>query len=145
MEKWTGNKLLSVDIWKYAIAQRKMRRARKVLSRYGDRSEIIRDLSLSASKKIPDGSLDFVYIDADHGFCAVLTDILAWMPKVRAGGILSGHDYNASCSGPSYKDVAATEVRSAVDLTFGALGWTIYESSPEEEEFTSWFVWKRET
>lgn len=40
-----------------------------------------------------DGSLDAVFIDADHTYEAVKRDIANWMPKVRKGGILAGHDY----------------------------------------------------
>ena len=41
-----------------------------------------------------DGSLDGVFIDADHTYEAVKKDIENWMPKIRKGGILAGHDYN---------------------------------------------------
>ena len=47
---------------------------------------------LSASK-FDDKSLDFVFIDADHTYESAKKDILAWLPKVKAGGILAGHDY----------------------------------------------------
>ncbi len=36
--------------------------------------------------------LDFVYIDGDHRYEAVKADIQAWLPHVRAGGIIAGHD-----------------------------------------------------
>lgn len=49
--------------------------------------------SYDAAKRVRDGSLDFVYIDANHGFEAVVADLAAWAPKVRPGGIISGHDY----------------------------------------------------
>jgi len=49
--------------------------------------------SISASKIFDDKSLDFVFIDADHAFVNVSLDILAWKPKVKIDGILSGHDY----------------------------------------------------
>ncbi len=42
---------------------------------------------------MPDESLDFVYIDADHRFDYVMEDLIAWGRKVRKGGIISGHDY----------------------------------------------------
>ncbi len=47
-----------------------------------------------AAKLFPDGYLDMVYVDADHSYNAVVEDINAWMPKIRRGGILGGHDYN---------------------------------------------------
>jgi len=37
---------------------------------------------------------DFVYIDAMHTQWAVEEDIDAWLPLVKPGGILFGHDYN---------------------------------------------------
>jgi len=49
--------------------------------------------SVEASKLIPDESLDLVYIDASHDYKSVLSDITHWEPKVRPGGIVSGHDY----------------------------------------------------
>ena len=39
------------------------------------------------------GQLDSVYIDADHCYPAVRADIAAWLPKVRPGGIIAGHDF----------------------------------------------------
>lgn len=46
-----------------------------------------------AAPLFEDGSLDSVFIDADHTYEAVKRDIANWMPKVRKGGILAGHDY----------------------------------------------------
>lgn len=46
-----------------------------------------------AANIIPDGHLDMVYIDAIHTFEHVHADIGYWLPKVREGGIIGGHDY----------------------------------------------------
>lgn len=35
---------------------------------------------------------DVVFIDGDHRYDAVAADIAAWLPKVRPGGVLCGHD-----------------------------------------------------
>jgi predicted O-methyltransferase YrrM len=53
----------------------------------------IRTDSVSASKMYAEESLDAVFIDADHRYESVKADILAWMPRVKNGGILAGHDY----------------------------------------------------
>jgi hypothetical protein len=50
--------------------------------------------SQEAANLIPDGYLDLFYIDAEHTFDAVTRDIVAWLPKLRAGGWASGHDWS---------------------------------------------------
>ena len=54
---------------------------------------LIKEASPKAASIFPDGFFDFVYIDAAHSYEACKADIEAWQPKVRAGGILGGHDY----------------------------------------------------
>lgn len=53
----------------------------------------IRKTSVEAAKDFPDKSLDAVYIDAEHDEDSVRSDIQTWRPKIKFGGILSGHDY----------------------------------------------------
>lgn len=36
---------------------------------------------------------DFVFIDAAHDYESVKADIQAWIPKVKPGCVLAGHDY----------------------------------------------------
>lgn len=54
---------------------------------------IRRGYSADVAPTVPDGSLDFVYIDGNHVYDAVMQDLTLWAPKVRKGGIVSGHDY----------------------------------------------------
>jgi len=49
--------------------------------------------SKEAAQHVPDGSLDLVFIDADHSYKMCKRDIDVWTPKVRLGGIVAGHDY----------------------------------------------------
>lgn len=50
--------------------------------------------SIDASKEFKDGSVDFVYIDANHKYESVLEDIATWLPKVREFGCIGGHDFH---------------------------------------------------
>lgn len=49
--------------------------------------------SIEAAGKFEDNSIDFVHIDASHDYHSVLSDIIAWYPKVKPGGFISGDDY----------------------------------------------------
>jgi len=48
-----------------------------------------------ASKKFKKASLDFVYIDGSHDFDSVCNDIEIWLPKLKPGGMIAGHDYTS--------------------------------------------------
>lgn len=53
---------------------------------------VVSDSAAGASLFEP-ASCDFVFIDADHSYAAVHQDITCWLPRIRPGGILAGHDY----------------------------------------------------
>jgi hypothetical protein len=55
--------------------------------------------SLEAAATYKDNSLSFVMLDASHEYEDVKADILAWLPKVQSGGILSGDDYHHTWPG----------------------------------------------
>jgi len=61
------------------------------LAPYGVR--FLQMTSMEAVGSFEDHSLDFVYIDGDHTFDAVMCDIMFWNRKVRVGGVLAGHDF----------------------------------------------------
>lgn len=77
-----------------------------------------------ASTLVADGSMDFVFIDADHSEFAVADDITCWQPKVKKGGWLGGHDYSHKFPG----------VVKSVDRFFG----------PKVQEWPGhiWGVWQ---
>ena len=80
---------------------------------YGERAVALRMSSEEAAQQVPDESLDFVFIDANHAYEYVKQDIELWMPKLRPGGLVSGHDYENDTTKPSWG------VKKAVDEAFG--------------------------
>ena len=76
--------------------------------------------SEQAAPIIKDGSLDLVFIDGLHDFDNVTLDINLWLPKVRLGGILCGHDYGQKSIYPPVGKTAIIEITEAVDKFFGA-------------------------
>jgi hypothetical protein len=55
--------------------------------------------SQEASKLLYGLQFDFVYLDGDHRYESVRSDIMHWMPLVKKGGYLCGHDYESSNHG----------------------------------------------
>jgi hypothetical protein len=74
--------------WKRVKAQ-----AFAVAAKYKDKAIVIQNDSVAAANRISDGKLDFVFIDGDHSYEGCSRDIEAWLPKVKPGGWLMGHDY----------------------------------------------------
>lgn len=62
-------------------------------------AEVLIEDTKEAHRNFEDGSLDLVFIDADHSYAGVKADILNWLPKVRVGGMICGHDYSDEFSG----------------------------------------------
>jgi predicted O-methyltransferase YrrM len=62
--------------------------------RFGKRCVLHKMDTAEAAKLIPDDSLDLVFLDADHSEAGVLADIDDYLPKIRKGGVICGHDIN---------------------------------------------------
>jgi len=58
-----------------------------------DKVTILRGRSSIMCHEIPNDSLDWVFIDARHDYLGCKEDIECYYPKVKRGGIVSGHDY----------------------------------------------------
>jgi predicted O-methyltransferase YrrM len=56
--------------------------------------KVVIDDSVAAARTYADQSLDFVFLDAAHEEEPVRQDVRAWLPKVRPGGVLAGHDWS---------------------------------------------------
>lgn len=91
-----------------------------------ERVHFLQGRSDAIAERFDDASLDLVFIDADHAEEAVLVDLAAWVPKVRPGGIVAGHDY-ASAHHPGVKpavDAFFREHRHPVQLEANKVWWT---------------------
>lgn len=54
---------------------------------------VLRMTSLEASTKFPDEFFDFIYVDGDHSYKGVISDLKSYLPKLKSDGILIGDDY----------------------------------------------------
>ena len=89
--------------------------------------EIIRMTSMNALEDIEDGSLDFIYIDGNHEWPYVASDIFYWSQKVRSGGIVSGHDYVTNPRHFPFNEV--TEVVDAYTKAFCINPWWVVDKA----------------
>lgn len=66
---------------------------------------VLRGTTADVIDTIPDGSLDFVYVDGDHTLRGITLDMLLAWPKVRPGGAIGGDDCSPSAwqHGASYE------------------------------------------
>ena len=101
------------------------------LRRFGDRARMIRATSEEAAKAIPDGALDFIYID---GYAHTGQDggrtLADWWPKLKPGGMFAGHDYH-----PRYQPTI-----DVVDAFMASRG--LQFGLTEEDELPSWWTIK---
>jgi hypothetical protein len=55
---------------------------------------VLRGTTTEVSGRVPDGSLDFAYVDGDHTLRGITVDLISWFPKLREGGWLGGDDFS---------------------------------------------------
>lgn len=106
----------------------------KKLSVHGMRSVCLRMLSAEAAGLFTDESLDFVYIDGNHSYEGCSEDITLWWPKLKEGGIFSGHDYLDG-------EIPAGNfgVKSAVDEFVKEKGLKLFVT---DEKWPTWYIIK---
>jgi hypothetical protein len=74
--------------------------------------ELCRETSGDFFARIPDGSLDAIYLDGDHAFETVAKELEIARFKVKEGGWIMGHDYafNPAKGNPENKHFLSTVV-----------------------------------
>merc|ERR1712039_359511 len=63
-------------------------------SMYKDRATVFAKTSEELHSILdPTEALDFVFVDGPHTYRNVRNDLELWVPRVRPGGIIAGHDF----------------------------------------------------
>lgn len=93
----------------------------------GRRVIIIAD-SVEAAVLLTPKSFDFCFLDADHSYQGVKGDLLAYLPLIKRGGLLIGHDYNSG-----YDKRGRFGVKRAVDEEFG-------DKVQVKDKFRLWWI-----
>jgi hypothetical protein len=139
VDSWEGDGLAYAEEsgdWHATLPETKQREfyetAMRAIYFAGNRATVIHARSLQAAMDAPDDVYDFVFIDADHSYLGCVADIHAWYPKLKPGGLLSGHDYD----NPDFPEFG---VKKAVDEFAARHGYTV-----ELGDNLTWFIRKGE-
>ncbi len=57
---------------------------------------VLRGRTKEVVATIPDGSLDFAYIDGDHTLRGITIDLIRLLPKLKEGGLIGGDDFTTT-------------------------------------------------
>lgn len=67
---------------------------RESLALRGERASLLRKPSVEGAATFEDEFFDTIFIDGDHTYLGAKSDLTAWWPKLRPGGVFCGDDYN---------------------------------------------------
>lgn len=85
-----------------------------------------RNYSTACAQRLPDASVDFVYVDARHDRTGVLEDLRTYWPKIRVGGVFAGHDYTEQSEPDLFWDhYGLHKEREAFSPSSWGQDWTI--------------------
>ncbi len=126
----------------YSDAAQLERELRANVARFGLDPVILVEDSATAAARFADGSLDLVFIDADHQYDAVLRDLTAWWPKIAPGGRIAGHDYSSEIdkrfAQPKYGTSGGYHVARALRAFFGQRREV--KKVPRQPRTSVWYV-----
>lgn len=102
-------------------AKKNFEQAEKSVEPFPARRLLLKNFSIQAARSFEDKYFDFVFIDAAHDYESVKADILAWMPKIKSGGWIMGHDYGLDWPGvkKAVDEIFTCEIELDLDFFWG--------------------------
>ena len=88
LDNWNKPANTEDDVFEQILAE-----ARSRTDFAAEKRVILRGKTTEVVDEIPDGELDFAYIDGDHTLRGVTIDLIRLFPKVRPGGWIGGDDF----------------------------------------------------
>ena len=137
--------LFSIDSWQPGSwsGPKSQNITRKKLAVHKNRSVLLPMSFSEAARIIADDSLDFIYVDGEHDYDSINRDIKEWWPKLKLGGLFSGHDYKLI--GPDGQDfgviraVAEHVAKHNLDVFITGVSGDVKDS---DCGYPSWYLWK---
>lgn len=101
LEQIPGLHLIGVDLWESYPGYKDFQahnlheaRLMALENVKGYNCDMIQGWTDKVADTIPDESLDFIFIDGNHSYEWCVWDMYKWIPKIKKGGIVYGHDFD---------------------------------------------------
>jgi hypothetical protein len=91
LEDWNKPANTSDDVF-----ERYFRESMERTAAHEAKRVVLRGTTVEVIDEVPDGSLDFAYIDGDHTLRGITVDLIRVFGKVRPGGWIGGDDFTPS-------------------------------------------------
>lgn len=105
--------------------------------------EIIRSQSHKGLMRLPDNSIDFLYIDTSHSYKDTVMELEVAKSKITGNGIISGHDYRVGRFAPEHRAFIEYGVIPAVNEFIVQNDFTLRYLSFESNQFYSFAIQRR--
>ena len=69
-----------------------------------------RGTSAEIQRRVGSLPCDMIFIDGDHSYNAVLTDLRCWLPSLKPGGILAMHDMDSPTVKQAFDEIVGANV-----------------------------------
>lgn len=109
-------KIYCVDLWHIKDWAEAEEPVNELIKRYPQLVKL-KMSSEKGAKEFENESVDFIYIDANHYYEPCKLDIINYLPKIKKGGWIGGHDFQME------------SVRRAVEDTIGYPDYTFEDNS----------------
>lgn len=141
---WNGQKMFLIDPWQAqdpSIYKERQdwtnfadceKECIQLHDKYPTRIVLLKGLSKEMAPRFKTHELDWVYIDANHCYEAVMEDLDLWWHKVKPGGLFCGHDCYDQVAWPAH-----CEVQKALNEWVTAAGLSYHRT-----DCTSWWIEK---
>lgn len=85
--------LLSAGVNLIGIDIEKLPRISDLERIWREKFKFVEKTSVNAINDFDNESLDLIYLDNDHSYEYVIEELFGWWPKLKIGGLMTGHDY----------------------------------------------------
>lgn len=102
---------------------RNTRAASENFASFGLSAELITGDSAASASQFENASCTLVFIDAAHDYESVKRDVSAWLPKIKAGGLIGGDDADSP-------EVASAVRELLPEATFNGSTWLYHVQTP---------------